>query len=169
MWEHNILIASVGGQGGITLSRIIARAANQLHGTTLERIGADKVVYPEQEMGLRVAHILFNPGVLDHMEVVPGFGISKIRPPEHMLYQTLEEAGLSGPRDKYGIAVLAIKRGREHILIPSKDEEIRPGDVLVVAGKNEQLGRLHTAKELARERENRLGGNAARRPAKGIG
>ncbi|MFQ5860180.1 MAG: potassium channel family protein [Dehalococcoidia bacterium] len=141
---------------------IIARARNPLHGDTLERIGADAVVYPEQEMGLRAAHVLFNPDVLDYMELAPAFGISKIRPPEQLYHLTLEEAELGGPRDKYGIAVLAITRGREHILSPSKDEVIHPGDILVVAGKSEMLVRLHgEAQELAKKGE--LGGNHARR------
>ncbi len=128
---------------------IIARAINNLHGNTLERIGAEKVVYPEREMGSKVAHMLFSPGVLDYMEVSPDFRIVKIKPPDHMLRQSLEQAGLGGPRDKYHVTVLLIKRGRDHILIPAPDEVLRPGDLLVVAGKGEQLARLQTA---ARER-----------------
>ena len=122
---------------------IVGRAINELHGNALDRIGADKVVYPEQEMGRRLAHIGFEPGVLDSMEVAPNYGIIKLRPPEHLVKRTLEEAGLAGPRDKYGVAVLALRRGREYFLVPAKDEEIRPGDVLIVAGNNEQLGKVH--------------------------
>ncbi|GIS81699.1 MAG: hypothetical protein CM1200mP15_03310 [Dehalococcoidia bacterium] len=53
---------------------IVSRAADQLHGDTLERVGADKVVYPEMESATRVAHIDFNSGVLDHMALAPGTG-----------------------------------------------------------------------------------------------
>ena len=122
---------------------ILARSSNDLHGNTLERIGADKVVYPEQETGRRVAHVEFHPGVIDYMDVAPNYGITKMRPPDHLIKLTLEEAGLSGPRDKYGLAVLAIRRGRECILVPSKDEEILSGDILIMAGTAEQLGKLH--------------------------
>ena len=128
---------------------IIARAASELHGDTLERIGADKVVYPEMESARKVAHIDFNPGILDYMEIAPNSGISKVRPPEQMLGRTLEEAGLGGPDSKHGIAVLALRRGRTYILNPAKDEEIKSGDVLIVAGKNEQIGRIYSmAKDL---------------------
>ena len=131
---------------------ILARASNQLHGDTLERIGADKVVYPELETGRRLAHVEFHPGVIDYMDVASNYGITKMRPPEHLVKHTLEEAGLSGPRDKYGLAVLAIRRGRECVLVPSKDEEIRPGDILIVAGNTEQLGKLHLSpKEHAKQ------------------
>ena len=127
---------------------ILSRAVNELHGSTLERVGADKVVYPEMESAQHVSHIGFEPGVIDYMQIVPNFGISKVRPPEEMLRRTLEEVGLSGSTDNYGISVLAVRRGRSYILHPAKDEEIKPGDVLIVAGTNEQVGRLYS---LARE------------------
>ncbi len=141
---------------------IVARAMTDLHGNTLERVGANKVVYPEQEMGHRLAHVGFEPGILDYMEVAPNYGITKLRPPDQKVKQTLEDAGLTGPRDKYGIAVLAIRRGREYLLIPAKDEEIKPGDILIVAGNSEQLGKVHMhAKELPSRMELTTGESVA--------
>ncbi len=129
---------------------IIARAANELHGSTLERIGADRVVYPEAESARRTAHVGFDTGVIDYMPIVPNYGISKIRPPEEMLGHTLEEAGLAGAGDRHGISVLAIRRGRTSFLHPAKDEEIKAGDVLIVAATNEQMGKMSDmARELA--------------------
>ena len=133
---------------------IVTRAINELHANAMERIGADKVVYPEHEMGVRLAHIGFEPDVLDYMEVAPNYGITKLRPSEQKVKRTLEEAGLAGARDKYGIAVLAIRRGREYILVPAKDEEIRSGDILIVGGNSEQLGKIQAStKELPAEVE----------------
>ena len=129
---------------------IIARAANELHGTTLERIGVDRVVYPEAESARRTAHVGFDTGVIDYMSIVPDFGISKLRPPEEMLGHTLEEAGLAGSADRHGISVLAIRRGRTSFLHPAKDEEIKAGDVLIVAATNEHLGKIS---EIARHLE----------------
>jgi uncharacterized protein with PhoU and TrkA domain len=66
-----------------------------------------------------------------------------------MIGHTLEEVGLMGSPDKHEISVLAIRRGRSSFLHPSKEEVIKPGDVLIVAGTNEHIGRLNTAaKEL---------------------
>ena len=125
----------------LSIPFIISRAANELHGETLERIGSDKVIYPEMDSAQRVAHIDFNSGILDFMELAPSVGICKVHPPENMLRHTIDEAEL-GSHGKYGIAVLAIKKGRNYILNPSKHEEITPGDVLFLAGKTEQISKL---------------------------
>ena len=128
---------------------VIARAANELHGETLERVGADRVIFPEMESAQRTAHVGFTAGVIDYMPIVPNFGISKTRPPEQMYGRTLEEVGLGGSGDRHGVSVLAIRRGRTSFLHPAKDEEIKPGDVLIVAGTTGHLGRLYDqAREL---------------------
>ena len=61
---------------------------------------------------------------------------------------TLEEAGLAGSADRHGVSVLAIRRGRTSFLHPAKDEEIKAGDVLIVAATNEHLGKIS---DMARE------------------
>ena len=148
--QANIMTTLLLKQLGV--KEVIARSNNPLHAQTLERIGADKVVEPEQDAGVRLAHSLFNPDILEYVAVTPDFGISKIRPPEHMIGQTLEAMGLGGTRDRYGIAVLAIRRGREPILFPAKDEEIAPGDILFVAGKDELLDRVRRGEAPPRTR-----------------
>ena len=122
--------------------QVVARATNELHGKTLEAVGADRVVYPEQETGLRTAHSLFQREVLEYMELTSEFGFSKVHVPAVMVGSTLEEAGLSTVRDKYGAAVVAIRRGRQPILMPSKDEPLRDGDQLIVAGPEHTLERF---------------------------
>ncbi|MBI4336202.1 MAG: TrkA family potassium uptake protein [Chloroflexi bacterium] len=120
-------------------AHIVARARDPLHGRTLERVGANVVVYPEQETAERVARSLFQPHVLDYIELAPSFGVSKVRLPEAFNHMTLKQAGLAGPRDKYGLAVLAVRRGKEIILLPSEEERLQSGDLLLVAGRDELL------------------------------
>ncbi|MDO8750109.1 MAG: TrkA family potassium uptake protein [Dehalococcoidia bacterium] len=124
------------------VKEVIARANNPLHGQTLRRIGADRVVFPEQETGVRLAHTMFSPDVMEYMSIVPSFGISKIAAPEHLIGQSLEEAGLGGPRYRHSITVLAIRRSREPILFPAKEEVITPGDILFVACRDDRLERI---------------------------
>ncbi len=141
------------------VKEVIARSNNPLHGQTLQRIGADLVVFPEEEAGIRLAHTLLHPGVMEYMSVVPRFGISKFKPPEQMVGHTLEEAGLAGPRSQQGIAVLAIRRGRDPILFPAKEEEIMTGDILFVAGRDESVERIRR-RELHLPREGQPAGHS---------
>ena len=128
-----VLLKSMG------LKEVIARANNTLHAQTLERVGADKVLFPEHEEGIRLAHTLFNPDVLEYLEITPEFGLSKVRPPQSYIGKTLEEVGLGGTRDRYGISVVAIRRGNEPILLPAKDEQIKERHILLVVGKDQLL------------------------------
>jgi trk system potassium uptake protein TrkA len=121
---------------------IVARAQNQLHANTLERIGVDKVVQAESEMGVRLAHSLFNPNVQEYLELIPNFGISKIRVPKRFVNMSLKELGFSSPRDKYGLAVLAVRRGKDITLNPDADDRLQNGDVLVLAGRDELIDQL---------------------------
>ena len=93
------------------ISYIVARATNELHGITLERVGVDKVIHPESEMGARLAHNLFNPNLQEYLEMAPNFGLSRMKVPQQFVDKSLKDLGFSSPRDKYGLAVLAIRRG----------------------------------------------------------
>ena len=78
------------------------------------------------------------------MDLTPDFGISKIRVSDSLADKSLKDAGLGGgTRDKYGVAVIAIKRGKDVTLAPDEDDMLRKGDILVVAAKDDQLERLH--------------------------
>ena len=121
---------------------IVARAHDELHGNVLERVGADKVVHAESEMGVRLAHNLFNPNLQEYLELGPSFGLSRMRAPQEFDNQTLKELGFSGPRGKYGLAVLAVLRGRDVTVNPSENERVQAGDLLVLAGEDERLQNL---------------------------
>ena len=121
---------------------IVARAHDELHGNTLERIGVDKVIYPESEMGVRLAHNLFNPNLQEYLELAPNFGLSRMKVPESLVNKSLKELGFSNPRDKYGLTVLAIKRGKDITLNPDNDDRLRVGDMLILAGRDDLIERI---------------------------
>ena len=122
---------------------VVSRARDELHGNTLERIGVDKVVHAESEMGGRLAHGLFNPNVQEYLEITPNFGISKMKVPKRFVDMSLKELGFSNPRDKYGLSVVAIRRrGTDITLNPDANDRLQPGDWLVVAGRDELLDQL---------------------------
>lgn len=128
------------------IPQVVARATNVLHGKTLQAVGADRVVYPEQETGLRSAHSLFQREVLEYMELTSQFGFSKIMPTPEMVGKSLEQAGFGNTDDKYAASVVAIRRGRDPILSPSKDEVLIEGDVLVIAAPEDTLENLDTGR-----------------------
>ena len=152
--DYDVAVVALGGDNvqasvGVTallkslgIPMVMARAANDQHGDILERIGADRVLFPEAENARRVAKLEFTRELLDYMPILADYGISKIRPPEGMLNKTLEAAGLSGAGDRHGMSVLAIRRGRTSFLHPSKDEVMQHGDVLILAATSEQLSKL---------------------------
>ena len=152
--DYDVVIVALGSENiqasvgmtvllkSLNIPMVIARAANDLHGETLERIGADRVLFPEAENARRVARLEFTKELLDYMPILADYGISKIRPPEGMLNHTLEEAELSGSGDRHGMAVLAIRRGRSTLLHPAKDEVLQSGDVLILAATSEQISKL---------------------------
>jgi trk system potassium uptake protein TrkA len=149
--EHSVLTTILLRKLGVPL--IVARADNELHGTILDRIGADKVIYPEREMGTRVAHGLTLTSVLDYMSIAPSYGVAKIDPPNTFVGRTLSELGL-GPEGKWEVAVLLLQREREVIVCPDQMEVIKPDDVLIVSGNDSRLEQLLTeARKPIREEE----------------
>lgn len=118
---------------------IVVKAQNELHGKVLAKIGADKVVYPERDMGIRVAHNLISPNILDYIELSPEYSMVEIAANEKMVGKTLAESDI---RRKFGCTVIAIKTGTEINISPMAHETIREGDILVVIGRNEDLQEL---------------------------
>jgi trk system potassium uptake protein len=139
--EHSVLTTILLRKLGVPL--IVARADNELHGTILDKIGADKVIYPEREMGTRVAHGLMLTDVLDYMSVDPSYGVAKIAPPSSFVGRTLAELGL-GPGGRWEVAVLLIRREREVIVGPDRMEVVRPDDIIIVSGSDVHLEQLLT-------------------------
>ena len=72
------------------VANVLAKAGSELHGAILERVGADRVVFAEREMGQRVAHSFAVRDVVDYLDVAPRFGIVKVRPPASWVGRTLQ-------------------------------------------------------------------------------
>lgn len=118
---------------------IVAKARNELHGKMLEKIGADRVVYPERDMGLRVAHYLASTNVLEYIELSPNLSIVEITAPKSLVGKNLAEAGL---REKYKVNVVAMKRNDHVTAPPHPYEKIDSGDILVIVGESQGIQKL---------------------------
>lgn len=118
---------------------VVAKAGSSLHGAILERVGADRVVYPEREMGVRVAHIYAYPNVVDYIDVSPEFGLVMLRPPSGFVGRSLGELDLAG---RYDLTPVALRRGERLTVNPSDGQRIEAGDMLILLGRDEGLTRL---------------------------
>ncbi|EEH97614.1 TrkA family potassium uptake protein [Clostridium tertium] len=118
---------------------IIAKGHSDLHAKVLYKIGADRVVLPEKDMGVRVAHNLVSANILDYIELSEDYSVMEIQVLDEWSGKTLNELRL---RSKYGINVMAIKRGDEVNLSPSAEDIIEDNDVIVAIGSAEDLNRL---------------------------
>jgi trk system potassium uptake protein TrkA len=135
--QSNILVTVILKDMGV--SYVIAKARNNMHGKVLEKIGADKVVYPEKDMGIRVAYHLVSPNILDFIELSPEYSIMESTAPREFIGQSLSQLNF---RAKYGMSVIAIKKKDVIIADPGAESVIEENDILVFIGNNEALSRL---------------------------
>ncbi|MCY3690511.1 MAG: TrkA family potassium uptake protein [Chloroflexota bacterium] len=119
---------------------VIARATDTRHAEILHRVGADKVIFPEEEAAIRAASLDLTPNSIDFIGITETDGIHKLRPPEHMRGRSLRDVGLGGD-NPHRIMAMVIQRGHEYIMNPDEDELIGDGDILVVVGSHEQIAR----------------------------
>ncbi|MCF8001897.1 MAG: TrkA family potassium uptake protein [Halanaerobiales bacterium] len=118
---------------------VIVKAQDNLHGKVLTKVGADRVVYPERDMGERIANNLISSNVLDYLEFAPNYSVVEVMASEKMIGKTLAELGF---RNKYDVNVMAIKSGQELNMTPGANDKIKEEDTLIVMGKNENLDKV---------------------------
>ena len=126
----------------LNIPMVVARARNQLHAETLQRIGCDRVINAEEEAGMRLAQTLFTPNVTDYIPLGGAQGISRMQMPERFRNMTLRDAGFTEFRDQNHLSVLALIRDQNARLIPDLDERTRPTDEIVVAGQKNLVDEL---------------------------
>ena len=113
------------------VAKIWAKATNDKHARILERTGAHHVVFPEQSMGERVAHLL-NEQLLDFISFGDEFAIARLRAPEEIVGLPLMT---SNCRKRFDVTIVGVKRAGEDFLHAIPDTLILPDDELVVSGK----------------------------------
>jgi len=135
--EASILVTMMLKEMG--LKYIIAKAQNALHGKVLEKIGVDKVVFPERDMGIRIARRLITPNIKDYIELEPDYSVIEIETLPEFVDKTLSELDL---RNKYEINVLAIKRDNSFNISPQAKDVIKKNDFLIVIGETKKITEL---------------------------
>jgi trk system potassium uptake protein TrkA len=117
---------------------VVSRAVSKLHARVLERIGADRIIEPEKDMGAQVARTMASPAVMDYVDLGGDEALIEAEVPEEWVGKSLRELHLAR---KSGLTVLAIKPKGKAGTIPAADTVLREGDVIVVGGTKENLDR----------------------------
>ncbi len=140
--ESSVLITLVLKEIGI--KEIIAKAVTKDHGKVLEKVGADRVVFPERDMGIRIANALTSPKVSEYIDLSSECSIIEIKAPQEFVGKSLKQLNI---RVEYGLNIVAIKsknaKGEEVINpTPEADYKIRLQDKLMIVGPNHNIETL---------------------------
>jgi trk system potassium uptake protein len=120
----------------VGVPRIVARATGGIHARVLQKVGADRVIQPEREIGEQLARTMASPVLLDYVDLGEDEALIEARVPSAWLDKSLSELDLS---QKMGLTVLALKPQNGPGSLPHGDTVLRDGDVLVVGGSRKAL------------------------------
>ena len=135
--ERNMMATMLLKELGI--KQVVSKAINSLHGAMLSKIGADKVIFAERDMGERLAHNLISAGVMDYIELSSEISVMSLAIPTEFVGKNLIEADL---RRRYDVNVVAIKRDGRTIVNPKAQEVFQPEDEIIVLGTHEGVKRM---------------------------
>lgn len=135
--QSSILITLMVKELGI--KQVVAKAQNPQHAKVLYKIGADRVVFPEKEMGIKIAKSLVTSNVLDLIDLANDYSILEIKMNPEWVGKSLIEINM---RRLYSISVIAIKRDGALNINVSADYVLLKDDILVVMGHNKDLQKI---------------------------
>ena len=135
--QASILTTIILKELGVKL--VTVKAQNDYHEKLLNKIGADRVVHPERDMGKRIAHKIITNNVIDYLELSDEYGLIEVEANGHLENQSLLDLDI---RARYQINIVAIKRGKEVIISPLAHEQIQKNDILIVIGAMKAIARF---------------------------
>ena len=118
---------------------VIAKAHDEIHGRMLEKLGADKVVYPERYMGQRIAHNLLDGNIMDFIEVSPDYSMAEVQVLPEWCGKPLSALNL---RERMGMNIIAVRTGESVNAQPGASTVLYKGDVLLVMAGEDTLRKI---------------------------
>lgn len=118
---------------------VVAKASTEIHQRILQKVGADRIILPEHEMGRRIAANLISGNIIDYIELSKDYSIMEVAILPEWANHTILELDV---RSKHGINIIAVERNEEIHVSPSADYALSKGDRLVVVGANKALQEL---------------------------
>ncbi len=124
-------------EGGVPY--VVAKASNETHGKLLEKVGADRVVFPEYDMGCNLARSLTRPKILERFNLDPEHSIVEVAVPEEFDGQTIAQLNL---RARFGLNLIAVGDEQKFQINPEPGRHLHKGQIMVVVGDNTAIDRL---------------------------
>lgn len=121
------------------VEKITVKAQNDYHEKVLRKIGADYVVHPERDMGIRIANNMLSNTVLDYLELSDEHSIMEIKANDTIAGYSIMDLDI---RAQYGINIVGIKRGNDIVVSPQASEKILLGDIMLVIGADVDINRF---------------------------
>jgi trk system potassium uptake protein TrkA len=137
--EASIFVTTLLVEAGIP--QVASRANSQLHGLILARVGATRVIYPEQESAAALAQHLRAPNITDYFALGAGIGVARLTAPRAWFGRTTDDLRHARPNPS---VILAIQRDKETLAEPGRDEVIRAGDILVLLCPDDKIDDIPT-------------------------
>lgn len=139
--QDSVLVTLMLKEMGV--KNVIAKARSQIHKKVLEKIGADSIIFPEYEMGLKLANSLNSTNVVDLIELSDEYSIVEINAPKKWIGKTIIELNV---RANHGLNIIAIKRKQKEksdlIVSPTPNYRFIESDIVVVVGSNEDINEV---------------------------
>ncbi len=135
--EGSILATLAAKEMGIPY--ILCKAQNERCAQVLRKVGADAVVFPEEEMGRKIAKNLLSANLADWIELSPDYSIVETSVPKRWIGRTLKELDV---RRTYGVNVAGVKEGNQVEITPDPDMRLKEGMILMLIGSNEALEKI---------------------------
>jgi len=132
--RDSILVSVLCKEKGVPM--VMAKAVDDLHAKVLEKVGVDRVVFPEQDMGQRVARSLAMPGILDLIELSDDHQIAEVTAPAAWVNRTLADINV---RRDHGLSVIGIRRGTAFLASPGAQTMLEQKNILIVLGKHQDI------------------------------
>lgn len=123
----------------IGLEKVWVKARDMQHKRILEKVGADRVIQPEYEMGIRTAHHINSEKIVDYIDLSKDYSIVEMAATEKITGKSLLQLDI---RVKFNCIILAVKRGEDVNIAPHPSDIVKMGDILVVMGHRNDLKKL---------------------------
>lgn len=149
--NFDVVVVSIGGDAQACIiatmllkemgvQTVVCKVTNALNAKILSRLGADRIIFPERDMGVRLARSIANTDVLDFIELSQKYSMVEMNTPAMWAGKSILE---TDARAKYGVNIVAIHRGADIIVTLDPKEVLQAEDVLVLIGANADLDKLN--------------------------